>query len=195
MTDEPLIRWEWVTRNAPELLARAGEHLVMTSIAISVGFAVSLAPALFVRRRRRLRSAVFAVGNVAYAIPSLALFALLIPLTGLTLLTAEIALVSYTVLILVDLRRRALRLGFGQGCRSRAGPRGTCARFQLRVPPILRLRLALELSAPPPAKLARRPGSRRRAPCDRQVSSKSLGATIGLGQFTTKPMPPVSGVP
>lgn len=107
MTDEPLIRWEWVTRNASELLTRAGEHLVMTSIAISVGFAVSLALALFVRCRRRLRSAVFAVGNVAYAISSLALFALLIPVTGLTLLTAEIALVSYTVLILVDLRRRA----------------------------------------------------------------------------------------
>ncbi len=101
MTDEPLIRWEWVVRNSPELLTRAGEHLVMTSIAVSVGFAVSLGLAILVRRRRRLRGALFAIGNVAYAIPSLALFALLIPLTGLTLLTAEIALVSYTVLILV----------------------------------------------------------------------------------------------
>jgi len=101
MTDEPLIRWEWVVRNAPELLTRAAEHLVMTSIAISIGFAVSLGLALYVRRRRRLRAALFAIGNVAYSIPSLALFALLIPWTGLTLLTAEIALVSYTILILV----------------------------------------------------------------------------------------------
>jgi osmoprotectant transport system permease protein len=44
---------------------------------------------------------VLALGNVAYAVPSLALFALLIPWTGLSLLTAEIALVSYTILILV----------------------------------------------------------------------------------------------
>ena len=36
-----------------------------------------------------------------YTIPSLALFALLIPFTGLSILTAEIGLVSYTLLILV----------------------------------------------------------------------------------------------
>jgi osmoprotectant transport system permease protein len=36
-----------------------------------------------------------------YAIPSIALFVLLIPITGLSLLTAEIALVSYTLVILV----------------------------------------------------------------------------------------------
>jgi osmoprotectant transport system permease protein len=41
------------------------------------------------------------VTGVLYTIPSLALFALLIPVTGLTLLTAEIGLVSYTLLILV----------------------------------------------------------------------------------------------
>ena len=35
-----------------------------------------------------------------YAIPSLALFVLLVPITGLTTLTAEIALVSYTLQIL-----------------------------------------------------------------------------------------------
>ena len=63
MTDEPLIRWEWVVRNSPELLTRAGEHLVMTSIAVSVGFAVSLGLAILVRRRRRLRGALFATAT------------------------------------------------------------------------------------------------------------------------------------
>lgn len=101
MTDEPLIRWDWVARNVPDLIVRAGEHIVMTLIAVVTGFVLSFALALLVRRRRRLRGAVLALGNVAYAIPSLALFALLIPWTGLTLLTAEIALVSYTILILV----------------------------------------------------------------------------------------------
>jgi osmoprotectant transport system permease protein len=38
---------------------------------------------------------------VLYTIPSLALFALLVPLTGLTVLTAEIGLVSYTLFILI----------------------------------------------------------------------------------------------
>lgn len=101
MTDEPLIRWDWVARNAPDLIVRAGEHIVMTLVAVLVGFGLSFALALLVRRRRRLRGAVITLGNVAYAIPSLALFALLIPWTGLSLLTAEIALVSYTILILV----------------------------------------------------------------------------------------------
>jgi osmoprotectant transport system permease protein len=41
------------------------------------------------------------VSGVLYTIPSLALFALVLPFTGLSLLSAEIALVSYTVLILV----------------------------------------------------------------------------------------------
>lgn len=101
MADEPLIRWEWVLRNAPDLLFRAGEHVLMTVIAVGVGFVLSFVLALAVRRRQRLRGAVLAVGNIAYAIPSLALFALLIPWTGLSLLTAEIALVSYSILILV----------------------------------------------------------------------------------------------
>lgn len=39
--------------------------------------------------------------GVLYAIPSLALFAILFPITGLTVLTAEIALVGYTLLILI----------------------------------------------------------------------------------------------
>lgn len=101
MTDEPLIRWDWVIRNAPDLLLRAGEHVLMTAIAVVLGFVLSFVLALAVRRRRRLRGAVLAIGNIAYAIPSLALFALLIPWTGLSLLTAEIALISYTILILV----------------------------------------------------------------------------------------------
>jgi len=41
------------------------------------------------------------VGGILYTIPSLALFALLVPFTGLSTLTAEIGLVSYTLLILI----------------------------------------------------------------------------------------------
>jgi osmoprotectant transport system permease protein len=41
-----------------------------------------------------------AIAGVMYAVPSLALFILLTPITGLTTLTAEIALVSYTIQIL-----------------------------------------------------------------------------------------------
>ena len=41
------------------------------------------------------------IAGALYAIPSLALFAFLVPLTGLSYVTAEIGLVSYTLLILI----------------------------------------------------------------------------------------------
>ncbi len=43
----------------------------------------------------------WALTGIAYSIPSLALFAFLVPITGFTILTAEIGLVSYTLLILI----------------------------------------------------------------------------------------------
>ncbi len=99
--DEPLIDVAWVTRNLDEIGQRLGEHVVMTVIAVVAGFGVSFALSLLIRRSPRLSGPVLAISGVLYTIPSLALFALLIPFTGLSLLSAEVALVSYTVLILV----------------------------------------------------------------------------------------------
>lgn len=101
MNDEPFFRVDWVVDNLDQIGQRIGEHLVMTGIAVGVGLVVSFALALLVRRARWLYGPVIGVTGALYAIPSLALFALLIPVTGLSLLTAEIALVSYTLLILV----------------------------------------------------------------------------------------------
>jgi osmoprotectant transport system permease protein len=49
------------------------------------------------------------VTGTLYTIPSLALFVLLIPYTGLSVLTAEIGLVSYTLLILIRNIVRGIR--------------------------------------------------------------------------------------
>jgi osmoprotectant transport system permease protein len=99
--DEPLIRFDWIARNLGEIGQRVGEHLVMTLVAVGIGFVVSFGLALAIRRWRRLAAPVLAVSGVLYTIPSLGLFALLIPITGLSIVSAEIALVSYTILILV----------------------------------------------------------------------------------------------
>lgn len=94
--------WEWIGRNLDELGMRTLDHVVMTALAVGIGFAISFALALAIRRNRRLHGPIIAVSGTLYAIPSLALFALLIPFTGVqSLATAEIALVSYTILILV----------------------------------------------------------------------------------------------
>jgi osmoprotectant transport system permease protein len=99
--DQPFFRFDWILANLDEIGRRLGEHVLMTVGAVIVGFVVSFVLALAIRRSPRLYAPILGVTGVLYAIPSLALFSLLIPFTGLSLLTAEIALVIYTLVILV----------------------------------------------------------------------------------------------
>jgi osmoprotectant transport system permease protein len=98
---QPFFRLDWVIDNADVIARRVGEHLLVTVIAVAAGFVISFAIAMLVRRFPVLYGPVLGVAGVLYSIPSLALFVILIPITGLSLLTAEIALVSYTLVILV----------------------------------------------------------------------------------------------
>ncbi|MDQ4035474.1 MAG: ABC transporter permease [Chloroflexota bacterium] len=92
----------WLGRNLDELALRTVDHVVMTVLAVGIGSVISFGLALLIRHRRSLHGPIVAVSGTLYAIPSLALFAILIPFTGpQSLLAAEIALVSYTILILV----------------------------------------------------------------------------------------------
>jgi osmoprotectant transport system permease protein len=96
------VDWDWVGRNADEIAGRTLEHILLTVVAVAIGFVISFGLALAVRNRSWLRAPVLAIGGILYAIPSLALFAFLVPFTGIqNPLTAEIALVSYTILILL----------------------------------------------------------------------------------------------
>jgi osmoprotectant transport system permease protein len=98
---QPFFRLDWVIDNLDQLARRLGEHVLVTVIAVTAGFIISFALALLVRRFPRIYPPILAVSGILYAIPSIALFVLFIPITGLSLLTAEIALVSYTLVILV----------------------------------------------------------------------------------------------
>lgn len=94
--------WEWILRNLDEIGQRTLEHVLLVVVAIVIGFAISFGLALLIRRVRWLEAPIIGVSGVLYAIPSLALFAFLVPFTGIqNPLTAEIALVSYTILILL----------------------------------------------------------------------------------------------
>ena len=61
---------------------------------------LAFALALLAHRVRRVEHPVGVAAALLYTIPSLALFQLLVPLTGLTTTTVEIALVAYTLVIL-----------------------------------------------------------------------------------------------
>jgi osmoprotectant transport system permease protein len=98
---EPLVRWEWVLSHAGDIRDRVLEHLVLAGLAVVVGFALAFALALLARRHPRLRDPLLWWAGALYSIPSLALFALLVPVTGLSRLTAEIGLVGYTLLVLL----------------------------------------------------------------------------------------------
>jgi len=99
--NEPLVRWDWLASHAGEIGFRVGEHLELTAIAVAVGLVVAFALSFAVLRIPRLYPPVTTVTGILYTIPSLALFAFLVPYTGLSVLTAEIGLVSYTLLILI----------------------------------------------------------------------------------------------
>jgi osmoprotectant transport system permease protein len=121
---EPLIRWDWIAGHLDEIGQRLVEHVELTVIAIAVGLVIAFALALLIIRRPRLEGPVTSVTGTLYTIPSLALFVLLIPYTGLSILTAEIGLVSYTLLILIrnivsgirgvpaDAREAAIGMGY-----------------------------------------------------------------------------------
>ena len=98
---DPWIRWDWFWRHLPDFEARLVEHVQLTVIAVVIGVVIAAPLAVAAYRWRRLRDPVLAIGGLLYTIPSLALFAFLVPFTGLTVLTSEIGLVSYTLLILL----------------------------------------------------------------------------------------------
>ncbi len=91
----------YLIRYWDRVLVLVGQHLVMTGLAIGVALAVALALGAALSASRRLRTPVLGLLGVVYTIPSMALFALLIPLTGLGRTTAVTALVAYCQVLLV----------------------------------------------------------------------------------------------
>lgn len=99
--DRPVIDVDWLQRNASSVWDRLLEHLYLTGLAVGIGFLVALGLSVIALRYRRTYAPITAFTNILFTIPSLALFAILVPFTGLSVLTAEIALVSYTLLVII----------------------------------------------------------------------------------------------
>jgi osmoprotectant transport system permease protein len=98
---QPFIDGDWLRSHAGQLAHLALQHVELTAIAVAAGIVIAFPLAVASFRHGRLYGPVSAVTGLLYTIPALALFAFLVPYTGLTVLTAEIGLVSYTLLILV----------------------------------------------------------------------------------------------
>jgi osmoprotectant transport system permease protein len=98
---DPWIRWGWVRDHTDLIRERVAEHLELTVITLLLGLLIALPLGVACFRRKRLYPTDLGVAGVVYTVPSLALLAFLIPITGLTKTTSIIPLVSYTLLILV----------------------------------------------------------------------------------------------
>jgi osmoprotectant transport system permease protein len=122
--EDPWIRWSWISGHADVITAALAQHIQLTLIAVVIGLLIAVPLGLVAWRSRLFRGPIFSFTGILYTIPSLALFSFLLPFTGLTILTAEIGLVSYTLLILVrnivvglnavpdDVREAARGMGF-----------------------------------------------------------------------------------
>ena len=124
----------WVVDNLDRIGELLLEHVYLTALAVGIGLVISFAFALLIRDRPRWYGPIIGGTGILYAIPSLALFALLTPITGLgTVLTAEIALVSYTLLILTRNIVEGLRAVPVDAIEAAAGMGYTPAQRLLRV--------------------------------------------------------------
>ncbi len=94
------IRWDWIGDHLDDVAEKTWQHLQLLLIPMLAGFIIAFALAVVALRRPGTVGPVTAITGLLYTIPSLAAFAVLIPITGLSLMTAIIPLAAYTLLIL-----------------------------------------------------------------------------------------------
>lgn len=95
-----LLRWSWIVDHGGEIFDKLVQHVELTGLALLFGWCIAFPLALAAVRWPRLYAPSLALTGVAFTIPSLALFILLIPFTGLSMATSLIGLTIYTLLIL-----------------------------------------------------------------------------------------------
>jgi len=97
----PWFSWDYVHDHVDDLVAAGKEHLLITLAAVALAMVLAVPLALLVRRYRRLRGPVLALGGVLYTIPALALVTVLWPVFGLSPTTVVVALAVYALLIVL----------------------------------------------------------------------------------------------
>jgi len=90
----------WIADNFDRYMDPFFQHVLLTVVAVGIGFLISFTLALVAYRRRWLINPVTQVTGVLYTIPSIAAFFLLLPITGRGFVTATVALVAYVLLII-----------------------------------------------------------------------------------------------
>ncbi|UWM49851.1 ABC transporter permease [Streptomyces carpaticus] len=118
---------EYVRTRGQELTDATVQHLVITASAVVIAVVVAFPLALLARRWRPAAGSLLGLTTVLYTIPSLAMYALLLPFFGLSMAVVVCGLVLYSLTVLVrnmltglrsvpaDVRDAALGMGYGRG--------------------------------------------------------------------------------
>ncbi len=89
----PILDLGWTAAHLGDIWALLVEHVELTVIAVVAGFVISFALAILANRWRRLAAPMIGATGILYTIPSIALFAALVRITGLTIVSVEIPLI------------------------------------------------------------------------------------------------------
>lgn len=123
---DEFFRWQWVLDHLEEIRIQGLEHLQLTFLAVGIGLMIAFPLSIYAHRHKWFYGPLTVATGILYTIPSLALFAILTPFTGLSFTTAEIGLVGYTLLILIrnivtglagvppDVREAAIGMGYSR---------------------------------------------------------------------------------
>jgi osmoprotectant transport system permease protein len=98
---DSLIWWDWVGRHTDEIWERTVQHLELTLLTVAIGVVVSAVLAAVAVRLRVTATPILWGTGLLYTVPSIALFGFLVPRLGLGTQTALVALVAYTLVVLV----------------------------------------------------------------------------------------------
>jgi len=127
LTRNDWICGEYLRTRATDLSEATGQHLGIVVASVLLGLVLAFPLALLARRYRRLEALVLGTTTAIYTIPSLALFSLLVPVTGLGVETVVLGLGLYSLTILVrnildglaavpaDVRESAVGMGYAAG--------------------------------------------------------------------------------
>ncbi|MFE0047912.1 ABC transporter permease [Streptomyces albireticuli] len=101
LVDNDWICGEYLSSRGQELVDATLQHIGITLASVAIGLLVAFPLALLARARRSVRGPVLGLTTVFYAIPSLAMFSLLVPVLGLSVSVVVTGLVLYSLTILV----------------------------------------------------------------------------------------------
>ena len=91
----------WFVRNWDQVAVALGQHVVIALTALAIAMAIALPIGIAAARSDRVQASASGLSGVRYTIPTLAFLALLIPLVGLGRTNAIIAMVAFSLVVLI----------------------------------------------------------------------------------------------